>query len=584
MFKQLFFPVEKISGYKFEDDDFNEYLMDKYFIQELLQNINNLNYDSIALVYFENSGSLFIELAKQIAPKKLVVIESPLYIDFHESLKQNIKNSGLKNIELHVSSSPFEYISRNQIVIFRGEKIPITDFIYDLYDLGLSNKVVSVNRPMSSDVNWRKLPIEDLLKTAVIDQTKNPNLKSILSNEKYKRKWEKSIEQIPIIIVTVEKNSKPKDKRKFIQKIEQAYRDAEKTEPRHIVNEKVFPDIVKYFPPTKSKNLQLELEQIIDPLHYKIMQNIIDWMKSKIRGMNNKIIHHIAFQSPVSVIPLAKAVKSVNVYRQQLNMGRIYDKEKPEEFENSVLINTETRVLDNDINIFELDNVEIGLQNKDFQVFVQDNDILFTTQQNPERYVNQILESKVKNVYFLWIIYDEDKQMNINNKNVRKLAQQNFDVTLFYKDIAKRNPKFQKFVDEAIETNRYKFEIQLFIINKKEEQEIEEAELEEAHATATAPEPEHEAKSGSLESVKGLSIETDNYVLLKQDLFEFIEDFDVREEFAKVIIDQFPTLDANGIVVVSSAIMNKVKNGVSYNTQLEKMISIVLPKIKQILQ
>jgi hypothetical protein len=71
-----------------------------------------------------------------------------------------------------------------------------------------------------------------------------------------------------------------------------------------------------------------------------------------------------------------------------------------------------------------------------------------------------------------------------------------------------------------------------------------------------------------------------NELVLNQDLYQSIEDFEVLESFAKVIIDQFRTLSPDAVKVVAYATLNKIKQGITYGPELEKMIAIVYPKIK----
>lgn len=577
MFKQLFFPLDKIAGYKFDDEDFNEFLLDKHFVQELLKLIEeNTTFDSIGLFYPENSGSFYISLAKEIAPKKLTVVESNRYHNFHLPSEANDKNSGLANREYILASSPFAYITKNQLIVIRDDKLNTGRFVKDLYDMGFQNTVISIGA-WHDEKFWKSLPISKL-KLETIDQTKNPNL-NLLFHPKYKRKWERSVQQIPVAVFQINKNSQPKDKKKVIRQIEDYYvldyPKEDEISSSDVFNEKSFQDIYKYLPSTKN-SLQLTFNQILNPMHHAIVKNILDWTNSRVENLNLKTLHHLAFQSPVTAIPFSKFFKQIYVYQSLMKMGRIYDKESKEIALDTLLTHSEYTVLEDDLKAYpDIDNVDIGIEKIQILRWIKDGDMILIEQTNVELIIDDLVENNFKNIHVLFLNTSK-LNLRFRNKTVQKLSTQSFNVENFYREVAKNNPKIRDYIRERIDHEEYRFNIELYLVNPvAQKATLKEPVLE----TFEEPVAERVAAQVAEEEVA-----EENGLVLKQDLYQYIDDFDVLIEFAKVIIDQFPTLGPDGIKVVSNALMNKIKDGVTYGPELEKMIQIVFPKIKQLLQ
>jgi hypothetical protein len=132
------------------------------------------------------------------------------------------------------------------------------------------------------------------------------------------------------------------------------------------------------------------------------------------------------------------------------------------------------------------------------------------------------------------------------------------DNTKFFKDIAEKYPSLGKIIKSSIDKKRdyYRVNVDLYVIRPTDGGLAEEQSTEE----------------------RG---EEPKFLVLKQDLFEYTEDFMVLGIFAKEIALQFPTLSSESINVTSRAILNKIKTGVVYDEKLEKMISIVFSKINK---
>ncbi len=73
-------------------------------------------------------------------------------------------------------------------------------------------------------------------------------------------------------------------------------------------------------------------------------------------------------------------------------------------------------------------------------------------------------------------------------------------------------------------------------------------------------------------------------VIIQQDIYQSENEWKVQVKFAEQIIDAFPTLSKDSVIVLSKAILNKLSQGVVYPEEIEKMISIVFPKILETLR
>jgi ubiquinone/menaquinone biosynthesis C-methylase UbiE len=76
----------------------------------------------------------------------------------------------------------------------------------------------------------------------------------------------------------------------------------------------------------------------------------------------------------------------------------------------------------------------------------------------------------------------------------------------------------------------------------------------------------------------------DNQVEISKGIYQSNADWNVQVDIAEQIIIYFPTLSADSIQVLSKAILNKLTQGVKYSDEMEKMISMVYPKVIEGLQ
>jgi hypothetical protein len=71
----------------------------------------------------------------------------------------------------------------------------------------------------------------------------------------------------------------------------------------------------------------------------------------------------------------------------------------------------------------------------------------------------------------------------------------------------------------------------------------------------------------------------DNQLILTQDYYQSLREFNVEVDIAEQIIIYFPTLSADTVRVLAKTIMNKLTQGVKYSEEMEKMIEMVFPKV-----
>ena len=75
-----------------------------------------------------------------------------------------------------------------------------------------------------------------------------------------------------------------------------------------------------------------------------------------------------------------------------------------------------------------------------------------------------------------------------------------------------------------------------------------------------------------------------NQVEISKGIYQSYADWNVQVDIAEEIIRYFPTLSPDSIQVLSKAILNKLTQGVKYSEEMEKMISLVYPKVVEGLQ
>ena len=73
-------------------------------------------------------------------------------------------------------------------------------------------------------------------------------------------------------------------------------------------------------------------------------------------------------------------------------------------------------------------------------------------------------------------------------------------------------------------------------------------------------------------------------LVLKQDLFQPKYQFDMEIKFSQRIIQLFPTLSNNTVLVVTKSIINKLCEGVEYPKNLESTIKKIYPKLLESFQ
>jgi hypothetical protein len=551
-----------------EDFDFQEYLLDGYAadtIKKIIDRIVPLKESELILVYPENLGSFFVPLSKDIP--KLTLVESNKF-ENNFGAQLGIRKKGLKNIQMIFSPEPFSYINKNSVLIIRDDKINVERFVRDLYDMGFNNHVVVIDPEVDNPI-WKKLPISGF-ESFDIDHSKNPNWKLLENDPRWKRRTERAQKVIPVAIFKVNKNYKVADKNKIIKDIEKYYQPYFRENPDEIdiidiLNYKDFPYIPRYLPPTaKEKSLYLTLYQVQQPLHYEVMKNIVDLAESKINDLDQKVLHYDAVQSPVTLIPFAQAVKYVNVYQINIKMNRIYEKydQQIDDIANFHL--ADYFILKDDLKLYpEIKNVELGIPIRNSLSLIKEGDVVLIQRQDSQSILKDIRDRDVKNITAIVLNLNNEKISRM--ESIQLISSHTMNVEKFYQQILKApdvKREIKNLIDQAMNAGRYKFMVEFFLINPESIRKTTE-------------------RSPSVESSPVRQITSQmNELVLNQDLYQSIEDFEVLESFAKVIIDQFRTLSPDAVKVVAYATLNKIKQGITYGPELEKMIAIVYPKIK----
>ena len=73
-------------------------------------------------------------------------------------------------------------------------------------------------------------------------------------------------------------------------------------------------------------------------------------------------------------------------------------------------------------------------------------------------------------------------------------------------------------------------------------------------------------------------------VEIAQDIYQTIGQWTIETLIAEQIIQNFPELSPNSIIVISNAILNKISQGIGYSDELEKVIEKLFPKVVEGLQ
>jgi hypothetical protein len=445
--------------------------------------------------------------------------------------------------------------------------------------MGFSNPVVVIGGNYDKKF-WDNLPVSNW-QMDKIDQNKNPNLNSLLKYPLLESKFNRSVQNIPIHTFEIKKNYRPADRKKLIQNLDRYYNpisltESERDEPRasDIYGVGKFPEIVQFFPPTKNENkLYLNLEQISNGLYYEVVQKLTDYLSSQVDQLQQKTLHHFDYQNPITILPMAPLFQKVNVYRPKIPLNRIYDKNDKTNYFNRVLFNSENFVLKYVLPQYpKITNIDYGIDYKYLITELKNGDVLLITNSDYllEDIVNDILNTKLRNITVMYVD-SQNVKSKLKSNEVEMIGTINLNIEPFYNKLIKTT--IQPIVDMIqfkMDKDRYRISLDLYVIRPTKISEDVEKLVEEIQTSIQAELEEEEPK------VPGEEMFLD----LKQDLFQYIDDFEVLTEFCKVIIDEFPTLSPDSVRVIAQATLNKIKNGVVYRPEIEKMIEIVFPKIK----
>jgi hypothetical protein len=211
----------------------------------------------------------------------------------------------------------------------------------------------------------------------------------------------------------------------------------------------------------------------------------------------------------------------------------------------------------------EIKNVELGIPIRNSLSLIKEGDVVLIQRQDSQSILKDIRDRDVKNITAIVLNLNNEKISRM--ESIQLISSHTMNVEKFYQQILKApdvKREIKNLIDEAMNAGRYKFMVEFFLINPESIRKTTE-------------------RSPSVESSPVRQITSQmNELVLNQDLYQSIEDFEVLESFAKVIIDQFRTLSPDAVKVVAYATLNKIKQGITYGPELEKMIAIVYPKIK----
>jgi hypothetical protein len=315
------------------------------------------------------------------------------------------------------------------------------------------------------------------------------------------------------------------------------------------------------------------LEQISNGLYYEVVQKLTDYLSSQVDQLQQKTLHHFDYQNPITILPMAPLFQKVNVYRPKIPLNRIYDKNDKTNYFNRVLFNSENFVLKYVLPQYpKITNIDYGIDYKYLITELKNGDVLLITNSDYllEDIVNDILNTKLRNITVMYVD-SQNVKSKLKSNEVEMIGTINLNIEPFYNKLIKTT--IQPIVDMIqfkMDKDRYRISLDLYVIRPTKISEDVEKLVEEIQTSIQAELEEEEPK------VPGEEMFLD----LKQDLFQYIDDFEVLTEFCKVIIDEFPTLSPDSVRVIAQATLNKIKNGVVYRPEIEKMIEIVFPKIK----
>jgi hypothetical protein len=564
----------------FNDFNFQKYLFDDYMNQEISNRIQKLvgkeDNLEILLVYLENNGSTAITLSEL---GSVTVVESSEIARFESifSLQSNLSKK--KNIKIQFSPEPFSFIKPNSFIVVRADNIFIVKLIEDLYKLGFDNRIMFIGNPQIENYNeeiWKKLPIYGY-DYSEIDFSKDKNLSD---KNLFLQMIKNRVEQIvPIRTMLIRRNPKPTIKlSKYVNDITNQYKKSRDLNYPDEINRVLssFANIVnQYLPPNprKSNLLQMTNSEFQTPLYYGVVNQIIDMIESNIGSLNGKFVHHFWNMSSVSVLPLALRSKGVYVYSNYFTFDRIYNENTEEiqvdNFYISGLYDNIKKNITEYPQISYSDNVS-NISN--IQVFVdefnpKEGDLIFSFYPDPSM-LDLLLAKRVNNVYAAFIHPLREKVEKIKtSKDIELIQTKTIGSPQFFEQVLKETsfPRIAKeYIQDILKNKLYELSIELYVFH-----------------------PSKTFKS-SLDLEKDLIQETElelietnknDILVLNQDLFQSMEDFEVLTDICKIIIDNFPTLKPEAVHVVGKGIMNKIKDGISYGPELEAIIKVVLPKV-----
>jgi hypothetical protein len=548
----------------FQTIDIYPIFFDKYLNQSIAKyierKIERNKETKFITAYLENSGSTSVQISK-LGPTQIV--ESNGFLtNFENVIKRNVKNIPIQN-----SGQPFEFLTADSILVVRGDNLDIGKLIIDLYVNGFSIQVIAIGVPDEVDDDfWKNAPIYGH-QSHTVDMDDDLDLQSMLKSKYrfYQLVYQRILKKVHIHSFYVRKNRdvKTTKQKTFLRDISRTYQPVK-------INIEDDPDLDiltkhsffnSYFPnkgPLPQTAMKMLGEYISQPVCAETMVQAVSLIKNTVPNLKNKCIHHYDYMSSITAIPLALECDALYTYSPSIVYDRIYNEVNPEIEMQNVILHREYNVLYHN-SLPTSPNILMLNANGD-QSHINEGDIIFTTYESKEM-IESLLATKIP----IYIVFLHPNLQLKKYKNMEFITDQMIDTRSSFENILKQMQKdknldqvFIDKVDEILSKKMYRTKISIYQANAK------------IKSTKSVPEPI---------SVDEVTTQGGKFVILHQEPNQTKNDFDFLTEIAKILIQEFRKLSPESVTVLTHAIYNKIKDGVTYNDQIEKAIQFILPVV-----
>lgn len=560
----------------FQTIDIYPIFFDKYLNQSITKYIERKierNKDSkFITAYLENSGSTSVQISK-LGPTQIV--ESNGFLTNF----QNVLNRNVKNIPIQNSGQPFEFLTADSILVVRGDNLDIGKLIIDLYVNGFPIQVVAIGVPDEvDDTFWKNAPIYGH-QSHTVDMEDDLDLKKLVirSFRFYSLTYGRILKKVNIHSFYVRKNNDVKSTKQktFLRDISRSYKPVK-------VNIEDDPDLDiltkhsffnSYFPnkgPLPQTAMKMLGEYLSQPVCAETMSQVVSLIKNTVPNLKNKCVHHYDYMSSITAIPLAFECDAVYTYSPSIVYDRIYNPVNPEIEMQNIILHRQYDVLYHN-SLATSPNILMLNQNGD-QSFINEGDVIFTTYESKE-----MIESLVATKIPIYIVLLHPTAQFKKYKNIEFITDQMIETQASFENILKQMEKdknldqvFIEKVEEILAKKMYRIKVSIYQANAK---------IKSSEITTSVTESSKSTGVKEVNVVESIETQKGKFVSLNQEPNQSKNDFHFLTEIAKILIEQFRKLSAESVTVLTHAIYNKIKDGVTYNNEIEKAIQVVLPVV-----